>query len=285
MVQNSIDDFLTDMDSFDEKQAAETVVMLPLKQLRPNPYQPRKQFDESALQELAASIQKNGVFQPIIVRESINGYEIVAGERRFRASKMAGKTTIPAIIRPVVEALMMQVAILENLQRADLNPLEEAEAYANFMKRLKLTQAEAAKRLGKSRPYIANSLRLLTLPQAVKRLVQQQQLSTGQARTLLGLHDKQQMAALAHKVVRDNLTVRQVEKLVNQMNQVQPAAKATPQKSPYLRASETQLAMRLGTKVNIAQHGEKGKIEIDYLSTADLNRLLSLLKSLTDPEA
>ncbi|KRK40698.1 ParB/RepB/Spo0J family partition protein [Loigolactobacillus bifermentans] len=284
MVQNSIDDFLTDMDSFREKKAAETVVMLPLKQLRPNPYQPRKQFDEAALQELAASIQKNGVFQPIIVRESVNGYEIVAGERRFRASEMVGKPTIPAIIRPVAESLMMQVAILENLQRADLNPLEEAEAYAAFMKRLKLTQAEVAKRLGKSRPYIANSLRLLTLPQAVKILVQRQQLSTGQARTLLGLHDKNQMVELAHKVVRENLTVRQVEKLVNQMNQVQPVSQTAPQKSPYLRASETRLAMRLGTKVNIATHGEKGKIEIDYLSTADLNRLLTLLKSLTDPE-
>jgi ParB family chromosome partitioning protein len=284
MEQNAIDDFLTDMDSFSEKKAAETVVMLPLKQLRPNPYQPRKQFEEAALQELAASIQKNGVFQPIIVRESVNGYEIVAGERRFRASEIAGKPTIPAIIRPVAESLMMQVAILENLQRADLNPLEEAEAYATFMKRLKLTQAEVAKRLGKSRPYIANSLRLLTLPQAVKILVQRQQLSTGQARTLLGLHDKNQMVELAHKVVRENLTVRQVEKLVNQMNQVQPTSSSAPQKSPYLRASETRLAMRLGTKVNIATHGEKGKIEIDYLSTADLNRLLTLLKSLTDPE-
>lgn len=284
MEQNAIDDFLTDMDSFSEKKAAETVVMLPLKQLRPNPYQPRKQFEEAALQELAASIQKNGVFQPIIVRESVNGYEIVAGERRFRASEIAGKPTIPAIIRPVAESLMMQVAILENLQRADLNPLEEAEAYATFMKRLKLTQAEVAKRLGKSRPYIANSLRLLTLPQAVKILVQRQQLSTGQARTLLGLHDKNQMVELAHKVVRENLTVRQVEKLVNQMNQVQPTSPSAPQKSPYLRASETRLAMRLGTKVNIATHGEKGKIEIDYLSTADLNRLLTLLKSLTDPE-
>lgn len=284
MERNAIDDFLTDMDSFSEKKAAETVVMLPLKQLRPNPYQPRKQFEEAALQELAASIQKNGVFQPIIVRESVNGYEIVAGERRFRASEIAGKPTIPAIIRPVAESLMMQVAILENLQRADLNPLEEAEAYATFMKRLKLTQAEVAKRLGKSRPYIANSLRLLTLPQAVKILVQRQQLSTGQARTLLGLHDKNQMVELAHKVVRENLTVRQVEKLVNQMNQVQPTSPSAPQKSPYLRASETRLAMRLGTKVNIATHGEKGKIEIDYLSTADLNRLLTLLKSLTDPE-
>ena len=165
----------------------EQVTEILLNELRPNPYQPRKTFDETSLQELANSILHSGVFQPIIVRKSaVKGYEIIAGERRFRASKLAGKEKIPAIIREFDEESMMQVAVLENLQREDLNPLEEAEAYEMLMKNLKLTQAEVAERLGKSRPYIANYLRLLTLPDAVKAMVQKQSMSMGQARTLLG---------------------------------------------------------------------------------------------------
>ena len=153
----------------------EQVTEILLNELRPNPYQPRKTFDETSLQELANSILHSGVFQPIIVRKSaVKGYEIIAGERRFRASKLAGKEKIPAIIREFDEESMMQVAVLENLQREDLNPLEEAEAYEMLMKNLKLTQAEVAERLGKSRPYIANYLRLLTLPDAVKAMVQKQ---------------------------------------------------------------------------------------------------------------
>ncbi|MRI75274.1 ParB/RepB/Spo0J family partition protein, partial [Enterococcus mundtii] len=163
----------------------EQVTEILLNELRPNPYQPRKTFDETSLQELANSILHSGVFQPIIVRKSaVKGYEIIAGERRFRASKLAGKEKIPAIIREFDEESMMQVAVLENLQREDLNPLEEAEAYEMLMKNLKLTQAEVAERLGKSRPYIANYLRLLTLPDAVKAMVQKQSMSMGQARTL-----------------------------------------------------------------------------------------------------
>ena len=165
----------------------EQVTEILLNELRPNPYQPRKTFDETSLQELANSILHSGVFQPIIVRKSaVKGYEIIAGERRFRASKLAGKEKIPAIIREFDEESMMQVAVLENLQREDLNPLEEAEAYEMLMKSWKLTQAEVAERLGESRPYIANYLRLLTLPDAVKAMVQKQSMSMGQARTLLG---------------------------------------------------------------------------------------------------
>lgn len=164
----------------------EQVTEILLNELRPNPYQPRKTFDETSLQELANSILHSGVFQPIIVRKSaVKGYEIIAGERRFRASKLAGKEKIPAIIREFDEESMMQVAVLENLQREDLNPLEEAEAYEMLMKNLKLTQAEVAERLGKSRPYIANYLRLLTLPDAVKAMVQKQSMSMGQALSLI----------------------------------------------------------------------------------------------------
>ena len=154
---------LSEIEEVDIKN--DQVVEIPLSDLRPNPYQPRKSFDETSLQELANSIEQSGVFQPIIVRKSaVKGYELIAGERRFRASKLAGKETIPAIIREFDEEAMMQIAVLENLQREDLNPLEEAEAYEMLMKNLKLTQADVANRLGKSRPYIANYLRLLTLP-------------------------------------------------------------------------------------------------------------------------
>lgn len=250
---------------------------LPLKDIRPNPYQPRKSFDQAALSELAASIKQTGVFQPIIVRKSVSGYEIITGERRFRASKLAGKKTIPAIIRTFDDPEMMEIAVLENLQREDLTPLDEAQAYDTLIKKLSLTQAEVSKRLGKSRPYIANYLRLLTLPDAVKKLLNEKKLSMGQARTLLSLKDKKRLVPLAKKTVQDNLTVRQLERLINQMNEgAKPAKKPAP-KSPFLRESEHQLQDRFGTKVNIAQSKQgKGKIEIDFETKDDLTRLLDL---------
>lgn len=168
----------------------EEIQDLNLGDIRPNPYQPRKNFDDKSLKELADSIKENGVFQPIIVRQSVKGYEIIAGERRFRASKLAKKTTIPAIVRDFSESQMMEVAVLENLQREDLTPLEEAQAYEMLQKNLGLTQEEVSKRMGKSRPYIANYLRLLTLPNKTKHLLQHGDLSMGQARTLLGLKTK-----------------------------------------------------------------------------------------------
>ncbi|MFD0896795.1 ParB/RepB/Spo0J family partition protein [Loigolactobacillus binensis] len=273
-----MDALFSDFNEFTTPQASEQVTALALKEIRPNPYQPRRQFDETALQELAASIKENGVFQPVIVRQSINGYELIAGERRFRASKLAGKTEIPALIREVDEPMMMEIAVLENLQREDLNPLEEAAAYDMLMKKLHLTQEQVAARLGKSRPYIANYLRLLTLPAKVKQLVEAGALSMGQARTLLGLKDKSKMAAVAQKTIKEQLTVRELERLVSQLNTIKPAKPAAqPHKSAYLRASETQLQQHFGTKVNITARGDKGQIEINYLSTEDLNRILDLL--------
>lgn len=251
---------------------------LPLADIRPNPYQPRKSFDEAALQELADSIRQTGVFQPIIVRKSVNGYEIITGERRFRASKLAGKKTIPAIIREFEDPEMMEIAVLENLQREDLTPLDEAQAYDTLIKRLSLTQAEVSKRLGKSRPYIANYLRLLTLPNEVKKMLNQNKLSMGQARTLLSLKDKKRLIPLAKKTVSDNLTVRQLERLINQMNAGSQPQKKPVAKSPFLKASENQLQDKFGTKVSIAQSKQgKGKIEIDFTTADDLNRLLALL--------
>ena len=205
----------------DEPASEEAVVELALTDIHANPYQPRRKFDQNALKELASSIEKSGVFQPIIVRQpdtEVKKYEIIAGERRFRASKLAKQATIPAIVREVTEEQMMEVAVLENLQREDLTALEEAEAYDSLMKKLKLTQAEVSKRLGKSRPYIANYLRLLGLPTAVKTMIQKGQLSMGQARTLLSLKDRTKLAPLAKRAIKDNLTVRQLEQIVARVN-------------------------------------------------------------------
>ena len=202
-----------------ESDQGEEIHKIGLEEIRPNPYQPRKTFDEKSLQELSDSIKENGIFQPIIVRKSLNGYEIIAGERRFRASKLAKTETIPAIVRDFDEAQMMEVAVLENLQREDLTPLEEAQAYDTLQKNLGLTQEEVSKRLGKSRPYIANYLRLLTLPQKTKRMLQHGQLSMGQARTLLGLKNKDGIDKLAKRVVNEGITVRQLEALVNKLNE------------------------------------------------------------------
>jgi ParB family chromosome partitioning protein len=276
-------DALFDVPDFEEevRNNDERVELIDLTDIRPNPYQPRRHFDEDALNELAASIKVSGVLQPIILRKSsVKGYEIIAGERRFRASKLAGKDSIPAIVRELNEEVMMQVAILENLQREDLTSLEEAEAYNMMMDKLSMTQEMVAERLGKSRSYIANHLRLLSLPEEVKKLVQEGKLSNGQARTLLGLKDKSKIKKLARRAVKEKLTVRQLEHLVAESNQ-NPKKDGNkdnaPVKSVYIRKSEELLTDKFGTSVIIREKGEKGKIEIEYVSPDDLNRILEEL--------
>ena len=269
----------------DVSASEESVQEISISEIRPNPYQPRRIFDTKALKELAASIEKSGVFQPIILRQpdkKLKRYEIIAGERRFRASKLAKKLTIPAIVRETNDEEMMEVAVLENLQREDLTPLEEAQAYDTLMEKLSLTQAEVAKRLGKSRPYIANYLRLLGLPKMIKDMLQDDKLSMGQARTLLGLKDKDRLVSLARRTVRQNLTVRQLEQIVNQMNGElkNRKDKKAPQKSVFVKTAEDQLQSKFGTKVALAQSNKKngaGKIEISYLSDDDLSRILEML--------
>lgn len=269
-----------DIEKIDEK--TEKVEEIKLDTIRPNPYQPRKEFDETALAELAESIKLNGVFQPVILRKSvIKGYEIIVGERRVRASRLAGKETIPAIVRVFDEQSMIEVAILENLQREDLSPLEEAHAYQTMMNKLKMTQADVAERLGKSRPYVTNHLRLLTLPEDVKQLLRNGDLSMGQARTLLGLKNQTQISELAKRVVAEGMTVRHLEALVQEL--VEPAQRKEKKtrdklkKPSYLLESEERLMDRFGTAVQITPKGEQGKIEIEYLSSADLTRILDLL--------
>lgn len=266
-----------------QPQSSETVEQVELSKIRPNPYQPRREFDKQALKELAKSIDESGVFQPVILRQpnpQLERYELIAGERRFRASKLAHKKTIPAIIRSMTDEQVMEAAILENLQREDLTPLEEAQGYATLMDKLSLTQAEVAQKLGKSRPYIANYLRLLGLPDQIKQLVDNGDLSMGQARTLLGLKDKRQLLSLAKRAVEEGLTVRQLEEIVNRQNgKTKKKVRRQPQKSIFLRDAEEQLQDRFGTKVLVSPSKTRGrgKIEIPYTSNDDLSRVLNLL--------
>ncbi|MCO6540690.1 MAG: ParB/RepB/Spo0J family partition protein [Lactobacillus sp.] len=256
---------------------SENVVEINLNEIRPNPYQPRKEFDEASLDELAQSIRENGVFQPIVVRKSVNGYQIVVGERRFRASKIAQRKTIPAIVRDLDESQMMEIGVLENLQREDLNPIEEAQAYQTLIEKLHLTQEQISEKLGKSRPYIANYLRLLTLPPKTKQLLTDSKLTMAQARTLLTFKDPNKIDQVAQMVVDQGLTVRQLEKMVAQP-QPKTSKKNTNKKSPFIKETEEQLINKFGTSVRVVDtKGGKGKIQIDFSSTKDLNRILELL--------
>ncbi|MCQ2556989.1 ParB/RepB/Spo0J family partition protein [Ligilactobacillus equi] len=259
---------------------SEEVHKLALEDIRPNPYQPRKVFSSEALEELAQSIAQNGVFQPILVRKSqIFGYELIAGERRLRASELAGKTTIPAIIRSMDDQEMMEVAILENLQRENLSPLEEAQSYQELIERLNLTQEQLAQKLGKSRPYIANYLRLLGLPSKTKRLLHEGKLSYAQARTLLKVSDAQKIDHLAQEIVNRGLTVKQIDQVVKMPPDVKKKKSQSNSKIDSYQAEAVRiLEEKLGTKVKLIPQKKGGKIEISYASVADFNRLLELLE-------
>ncbi|WP_017185412.1 ParB/RepB/Spo0J family partition protein [Alkalibacillus haloalkaliphilus] len=254
----------------------ESVQEVELKDCRPNPYQPRKVFDTEAIEELKDSIVEHGVLQPIIVRKAIKGYEIVVGERRFRASKEAGFTTIPAVVRELSEEQMMELALLENLQREDLSPIEEAEAYDRLINELKIKQDELAKRLGKSRPHIANMVRLLSLPERVRAMVNSKELSMGHARALLSIKDGDQLYLVAEKVRKEGLNVRQTEELITKLNN-KPKKKANTKKDVFITSKENELREKLGTGVSIQQGKQKGKIEIEYFDREDLDRIIELL--------
>lgn len=261
-----------------EVDKEEIVKEISINELRPNPYQPRKVFQEKAIEELRDSILEHGILQPIIVRKSIKGYEIVVGERRFRAAKAAKLQTVPAVVRELDEKQMMELAVLENLQREDLNPIEEGAAYQTLMEKLGLTQEELAKRLGKSRPHLANHIRLLSLPAKIQALISEGKISMGHGRALLGLRQKEQLQAVAEKTVREGLNVRQLELLIQQLNNAIPReAKKKPEKDVFIRAQESHLRERFGTTVTIKQSKNKGKIEIDFFSKDDLERILELI--------
>ncbi|MBM7704213.1 ParB/RepB/Spo0J family partition protein [Metabacillus iocasae] len=263
-------------------QSEDSIKEVALHELRPNPYQPRKTFQPEAIQELKQSILQHGILQPIIVRKSIKGFEIVAGERRFRAAKEAALETVPVIVREFSEQQMMELALLENLQREDLTPIEEAIAYQTLIQKLDMTQEQLANRLGKSRPHIANHLRLLNLPDPIQQLVSDGKLSMGHGRALLGLKKKETILNVAQKVVENQLSVRQLEEYIAQLNDyVSRETKKKPEKNVFVKESEAKLRETFGTSVHITQQKKKGKIEIEFFSPEDLNRLLDMLQKVT----
>lgn len=264
---------------FQDNKGDELIEQIRLEQIRPNPYQPREEFDETALNELAESIKIHGVLQPIVVRKSVKGYDIVVGERRFRASQIAGKHDIPAIVKTLTDKQMMELAIIENLQREDLNPLEEAKSYQVMMEHLNLTQSETADRLGKSRPYIANMLRLLNLPAEIKQLINDKKISGGHGRTLLSLKDADTMHVVAAKVIAESMSVRQLELYVKSLGKHPVKVKQEPAKPKFLVKHEQTLKERFGTKVEISKSRKKGKIAIEFTSEEEFNRLISLLEN------
>lgn len=261
-------------ESIYETVQKDEIVQIDINELRVNPYQPRKVFDEDALQELAASIKEHGVFQPIIVKKSIKGYEIIAGERRFRASKLAGKETIPAIIRDFNDEQMMEIALLENLQRENLTSIEEAEAYRSMLEKLHLTQEELARKVGKSRSHITNILGLLRLPNEVQDMISSSQISMGHARILSKLEDESKIKEIADKIVSEKISVRETEKLtqtpeLERKNKIE-RKKTTDNEYKYV---EDLMREKLDTKVKI----KESKIEISFVNNADLNRILEIL--------
>ena len=274
-----------DFDNFEKKIVNETkdsdIVEIPLTEIRSNPYQPRKEFDEKSLSEFAESIKEHGVIQPIIVKKSIKGYEIIAGERRTRASKMAGKTTIPAIIRDFTDQEMMEIALIENIQREDLNPIEEAEALAKIIETSQITQEEASKKFGKSRSYITNILGLLSLPDKTKKYVREGKITMGHARVLSKLSDEEQINSLADLIIEEGLSVRETEKLTSNSDMPKKnKIKREPVYNARHTIYESIMREKIGTKVKI---GTK-KIEIPYDSDNDLDRILDILGISMDGE-
>ncbi len=241
--------------------------------IAPNPFQPRKTFDQQALQELAESIREHGVIQPLVVTKTPTGYQLVVGERRFRASQLAGLVKVPAIVKQTMEdQTKLEVALIENIQRQELNPIEEAQAYDRLMKTFNMTQEQVAKKVGKSRPAVANTVRLLNLPAEIQRGVIEGKLTEGHARALLGLGDPEKMLLMYKQVLEQGLNVRQVEAKVREITIKRQMDAAAP--DPRILALETELRGKLGTQVKIQRQGRGGKITIEFFSDEELDEII-----------
>ncbi|MDY4543933.1 MAG: ParB/RepB/Spo0J family partition protein [Bacilli bacterium] len=251
------------------KEERNNATEIDLSQIRSNPYQPRKVFDEEALNELADSIKVYGVVEPVILKKSVKGYEIVAGERRCKASKIAGLTTVPAIIKDFTDEEMMEIALLENIQREDLNPVDTAISISNILQVKDMTQEEFSKKFGKSRSYITNLLGLLNLPKSVQELVKNGKLSMSHARCLSKIDDEEKVINLANKIIKENLNVRDIEKMLSKKDD----KKVIKEKNEKFRMYEDAFSDTIGNKVRISNK----KIEISYNSMQDLNRIMEIL--------
>ena len=260
------------------KEPAETIVKI--NEVEPNKNQPRRTFDEDALLELAESIKQHGVIQPLIVKKRDKYYEIIAGERRWRAAKMAGLKEIPIVIKDLSDQEIMEVALIENIQREDLNPIEEAQAYQRLIKEYNYKQDELAERVSKSRVAVTNSMRLLKLDERVQKMIIDDMLSAGHARALLAITDSEKQYTIAMKVFDEKLSVRETEKLIKNLDkQVKPKVNTTPENDFIYRDIENKLKESMGTKVIIHnKDNNKGKIEIEYYSQDDFERIVDILK-------
>jgi ParB family chromosome partitioning protein len=261
-----------------EEPDKNSIVEIKITDIEANENQPRKAFDDETLTDLSESIKEHGVVQPIIVRKLGNSYQIIAGERRWRASRLAGKRTIPAIVKECSNLEVMELALIENLQREDLNSIEEAQAYKSLIEEYKMTQEDISKKIGKSRPAIANSLRLLQLPQAIKNLIAEGRITQGHARALLAISGEKRQLEVAEKIITEQLNVRQIEKMAKETKVKKK--KQTPLSNYQIEINqlEERLKAALGTKVTIQHKNNKGKIEIEYYSNEELDRILELLE-------
>ncbi|MCR5229237.1 MAG: ParB/RepB/Spo0J family partition protein [Solobacterium sp.] len=276
---SNVEQFLDDIQNNAQEVPGRKELEIPIDEIRANPYQPRKEFDEKSLHELADSIRLHGIFTPLLVRKSVKGYDLITGERRLRAAKIAGLQTVPAISVDFTEEQMMEISILENVQREDLNPIEEATAYDSLIKRLGYTQEKLAERVGKSREYCANMLRLLKLPQPVQEMVTEKKLTMGHVRPLLALKDEDEIFEAAEYVQKNKMSVRDVEKYVKDLGAVrEKKKKETKEKDPLIADIEHRMSEKLSTKVDIT-----GKsVNIRYSSTEDLNRILEIIGMLEE---
>lgn len=267
------------VDNLSRDREIDGLERISLNDIKRNENQPRKFFNEEKIDELAESIREHGVIQPIIVVKSGNGYEIVAGERRWRAARKAGLSEIPAVVRKLTKEQNMFFAIVENMQREDLSPIEEAESIKNMMETFKLTQEEVSKSIGKSRPYITNSLRLLKLPNEIQNMISDGDISSGHGKVLVTIEDKEKQIELAKKIVSENISVRGIEDILkNKKGRRGKPAKRSP-KSSDLLLIERELKEALGTKVSIDNTGKNSVIQIECYNRDELERIIELLKN------
>lgn len=277
-----LDALIPSYETSDESMNANGVETIDINSIKPNEKQPRKYFEPEKIKELSDSIKQHGVIQPILVVPSGANYMIVAGERRYRAALQAGLKEIPAIIKEFSNDQILQIALIENLQREDLNDMEEALAYKQLSEEFHMTQEEIAERIGKSRAAVANTLRLLTLPESVQNYIAEKKLTAGHARAVLMIEDEKARKVFADFIIKKNLSVRDAEKLsrefqADEESSQEASVQKTKEKAPYIRQFEEELCENLGTKVSISSKGVKGKIEIEYYSNDDLERLIEIL--------
>jgi len=260
-----------------DEKIEENINSIPIEKIVPNRFQPRKDFNQNGIEELAKSIKEKGLIQPVVVRREGENYELIVGERRVRAAKSAGVKEVPAVIKDLSENEILELALIENIQREDLTPIEEATAYKMIIQKNMITQERLSQRVGKSRSYIANMIRLLELPEDIREYVSRGTISVGQAKAILSLKTEEERRKLAERITRENLTVRDVENIIRES--IVPRGTKTPLKDPFIEEFEERIRTILGTKVQINYRDGKGFIKIDFYSSEDLERIMEIFES------